>query len=62
MLIVYDLCVFRTEACFVALDALLSDSLPILQHKSRLLVLTANFCTLGLMISRLKPAITGRYI
>ncbi|KAK3512124.1 hypothetical protein QTP70_031245 [Hemibagrus guttatus] len=48
----------RTDACFASLDALLSEALPILLHKSRLLVLTANFCTLGLMINRLKPALT----
>ncbi|KAB5530983.1 hypothetical protein PHYPO_G00135640 [Pangasianodon hypophthalmus] len=49
----------RTDACFASLDALLSEALPILLHKSRLLVLTANFCTLGLMINRLKPTLTG---
>ncbi|KAK2836558.1 hypothetical protein Q7C36_014427 [Tachysurus vachellii] len=49
----------RTDACFASLDALLSEVLPILVHKSRLLLLTANFCTLGLMINRLKPASTG---
>lgn len=49
----------RTDACFASLDTLLSEALPILLHKSRLLVLTANFCTLGLMMNRLKPALTG---
>ncbi|KAM9493322.1 neurochondrin [Clarias gariepinus] len=49
----------RTDACFASLDALLSEALPIILHKSRLLVLTANFCTLGLMINRLKPTLTG---
>lgn len=62
MLIVQDLCVLRTEACFATLDTLLSEVLPIILHKSRLLVLSANFCTLGLMINRLKPALTGRCI
>ncbi|KAF7691136.1 neurochondrin [Silurus meridionalis] len=50
----------RTDACFVSLDALLSEALPILIHKSRLLVLTANFCTLGLMINRLKTNKAGQ--
>ncbi|XP_066529631.1 neurochondrin [Hoplias malabaricus] len=49
----------RTSACFASLEALLWEALPVLLHKSRLLVLTANFCTLGLMIGRLKPALAG---
>ncbi|KAL0962450.1 hypothetical protein UPYG_G00340150 [Umbra pygmaea] len=44
------------DPCFKALEALLSDALPVLLHKPRLLVLAANLCTLGLMIGRLKPA------
>lgn len=51
--------VLRTDASFGSLKELLSDALPILLHKSRLLVLTANFCTLGLMINRLKTTSTG---
>ncbi|KAL6457138.1 hypothetical protein MHYP_G00341010 [Metynnis hypsauchen] len=49
----------RTDACFASLEAMLSEALPVLLHKSRLLVLAANCCTLGLMIGRLKPAFTG---
>ncbi|XP_076865202.1 neurochondrin isoform X2 [Brachyhypopomus gauderio] len=44
----------RTDACFTTLEALLSEALPVLLHKPRLLVLAANYCTLGLMIGRLK--------
>ncbi|XP_056335407.1 neurochondrin [Danio aesculapii] len=46
----------RTDPCFMALEVLLSEALPVLLHKPRLQVLAANCCTLGLMISRLKPA------
>ncbi|XP_062869061.1 neurochondrin [Trichomycterus rosablanca] len=49
----------RTDASFASLEELLSEALPILLHKPRLLVLTANFCTLGLMINRLKSASAG---
>ncbi|XP_072531001.1 neurochondrin [Salminus brasiliensis] len=49
----------RTDACFASLEAMLSEALPVLLHKPRLLVLTANCCTLGLMTGRLKPASTG---
>ncbi|XP_074543813.1 neurochondrin isoform X2 [Halichoeres trimaculatus] len=46
----------RKDPCFKTLEALLSEALPVLVHKPRLLVLAANYCTLGLMIGRLKPA------
>ncbi|XP_030644969.1 neurochondrin isoform X2 [Chanos chanos] len=49
----------RTDACFASLETLLSEALPVLLHKPRLLVLTANFCTLGLMTGRLKPPSTA---
>lgn len=48
----------RTDPCFVALETMLSEALPVLLHKPRLLVLAANCCTLGVMIGRLKPAST----
>lgn len=46
----------RSDPCFVALEVLLIEALPVLLHKPRLQVLAAYCCTLGLMISRLKPA------
>lgn len=49
----------RKDPCFRTLEALLSEALPVLVHKPRLLVLAANFCTLGLMIGRLKSAPSG---
>ncbi|XP_071381469.1 neurochondrin [Centroberyx affinis] len=49
----------RKDPCFRTLEALLSEALPVLVHKPRLLVLAANYCTLGLMMGRLKPAPTG---
>lgn len=49
----------RKDPCFKTLELLLSDALPVLLHKSHLIVLAANFCTLGLMIGRLKPALSG---
>ncbi|XP_068431408.1 neurochondrin [Clinocottus analis] len=49
----------RKDPCFRTLEALLSEALPVLVHKPRLLVLTANYCTLGLMIGRLKAAPSG---
>ncbi|CAB1426030.1 unnamed protein product [Pleuronectes platessa] len=49
----------RKDACFRTLEALLSEALPVLVHKPRLLVLAANMCTLGLMIGRLRSAPTG---
>ncbi|RXN26298.1 neurochondrin [Labeo rohita] len=48
----------RTDPCFVALENMLSEALPVLLHKPRLLVLTASCCTLGLMIGRLKSTST----
>uniref|UniRef100_UPI0037E9AB42 neurochondrin n=1 Tax=Semicossyphus pulcher TaxID=241346 RepID=UPI0037E9AB42 len=49
----------RKDPCFRKLEALLSEALPVLVHKPRLLVLAANYCTLGLMIGRLKSAPSG---
>ncbi|XP_047461174.1 neurochondrin [Mugil cephalus] len=49
----------RKDPCFRTLEALLSEALPVLVHKPRLLVLAANCCTLGLMIGRLKSASSG---
>ncbi|KAK9526589.1 hypothetical protein VZT92_015278 [Zoarces viviparus] len=49
----------RKDPCFRTLEALLSEALPVLVHKPRLLVLAANYCTLGLMIGRLKAAPSG---
>lgn len=46
----------RKDPCFRTLEAFLSEALPVLVHKPRLLVLAANFCTLGLMMGRLKSA------
>ncbi|XP_077096472.1 neurochondrin [Siphateles boraxobius] len=46
----------RNDPCFVALENLLNEALPVLLHKPRLLVFAANCCTLGLMIGRLKSA------
>uniref|UniRef100_A0A673J766 Neurochondrin n=1 Tax=Sinocyclocheilus rhinocerous TaxID=307959 RepID=A0A673J766_9TELE len=48
----------RKDHCFVALESMLSEALPVLLHKPRLLVLAANCCTLGLMIARLKSTST----
>ncbi|XP_071355383.1 neurochondrin [Trachinotus anak] len=49
----------RKDQCFRTLESLLSEALPVLVHKPRLLVLAANYCTLGLMIGRLKSAPSG---
>lgn len=49
----------RKDPCFRSLESLLSEALPVLVYKPRLLVLAANFCTLGLMICRLKTAAAG---
>lgn len=49
----------RKDPCFRALESLLSEALPVLVHKPRLLVLAANYCTIGLMIGRLKSAPTA---
>ncbi|XP_040928683.1 neurochondrin isoform X2 [Betta splendens] len=46
----------RKDPCFRKLEALLSDALPVLVYKSHLLVLAANYCTLGLMMGRLKSS------
>uniref|UniRef100_A0A3P8U7K3 Neurochondrin n=1 Tax=Amphiprion percula TaxID=161767 RepID=A0A3P8U7K3_AMPPE len=46
----------RKDSCFRTLEALLSEALPVLVNKPRLLVLAANYCTLGLMIGRLKSS------
>ncbi|XP_016426129.1 neurochondrin-like [Sinocyclocheilus rhinocerous] len=48
----------RNDPCFIALETMLSEALPALLHKPRLLVLAANCCTLGLMIGRLKSTST----
>ncbi|KAF6719886.1 Neurochondrin [Oryzias melastigma] len=49
----------RTDSCFRTLEAHLSEALPVLVNKPRLLVLAANYCTLGLMIGRLKSPPSG---
>ncbi|XP_039547105.1 neurochondrin isoform X2 [Pimephales promelas] len=48
----------RNDPCFVDLEKLLSEALPVLLHKPCLLVFAANCCTLGLMIGRLRSAST----
>ncbi|XP_022071989.2 neurochondrin [Acanthochromis polyacanthus] len=47
------------DSCFRTLEVLLSEALPVLVNKPRLLVLAANYCTLGLMIGRLKSSPSG---
>ncbi|XP_057684019.1 neurochondrin isoform X2 [Corythoichthys intestinalis] len=47
------------DQCFRTLENHLSEALPVLVHKPNLLVLAANYCTLGLMIGRLKTTPTG---
>lgn len=49
----------RNDPCFRTLEAHLSEALPVLVNKPRLLVLAANYCALGLMIGRLKAPPTG---
>ncbi|XP_020562917.1 neurochondrin isoform X2 [Oryzias latipes] len=49
----------RMDLCFRTLEAHLSEALPVLVNKPRLLVLAANYCTLGLMIGRLKCPPSG---
>ncbi|KAM6900038.1 neurochondrin [Xenentodon cancila] len=49
----------RKDPCFRTLEAHLSDSLPVLVNKPRLQVLAAYYCTLGLMIGRLKSPPLG---
>ncbi|XP_076157637.1 neurochondrin [Alosa pseudoharengus] len=44
----------RKDPSFSELQKLLDEALPLLLHKPRLLVLAANFCTLGLMLGRTK--------
>ena len=44
----------RTDPCFRTLETHLGDALPVLVNKPRLLVLAAYYCTLGLMIGRLR--------
>lgn len=51
-----DPLISREDPSFKALEDLLSEALPVLVHKPCLQVIGANFCTLGLMIGRLKPA------
>ncbi|XP_068603550.1 neurochondrin [Brachionichthys hirsutus] len=43
----------RKDPCYRTLEGHLGEALPILLHKPHLLVLAADFCTLGLMIGRL---------
>lgn len=52
----------RKDPCFRTLEGLLSEALPVLVHKPSLLVLAANFCTLGLMIGRLKTTSAGECV
>ncbi|XP_061839153.1 neurochondrin [Nerophis lumbriciformis] len=49
----------RKDQHFRTLEKHLSEALPVLVHKPSLLVLAANYCTLGLMIGRLKSAGTA---
>ncbi|KAG8005362.1 Neurochondrin [Nibea albiflora] len=49
----------RKDPCFRTLEVLLGEALPVLVHKPHLLVLAANYCTLGLMMGRLKSAPSG---
>ncbi|XP_054619291.1 neurochondrin [Dunckerocampus dactyliophorus] len=49
----------RKDQSFRMLEKHLSEALPVLVHKQSLLVLAANYCTLGLMIGRLKSGLTG---
>ncbi|KAM9824374.1 neurochondrin [Neosynchiropus ocellatus] len=44
----------RKDPGFRSLEALLSEAFPVLVYKPALLVLAANFCTLGLMMGRLR--------
>ncbi|KAL2080371.1 hypothetical protein ACEWY4_024164 [Coilia grayii] len=44
----------RKDSSVSELPKLLNDALPVLLHKPRLLVFSANLCTLGLMIARTK--------
>uniref|UniRef100_A0A8C6SDB7 Neurochondrin n=1 Tax=Neogobius melanostomus TaxID=47308 RepID=A0A8C6SDB7_9GOBI len=42
------------DPCFRELETLLSEALPVVMHKPALLVLAVNFCTLALMMGRLR--------
>lgn len=43
-----------SDPCFRVLESLLTEALPVAMHKPALLVLAANFCTLALMMRRLR--------
>ncbi|KAM4538641.1 neurochondrin [Odontesthes bonariensis] len=49
----------RKDPCFRTLEVHLSEALPALVNKPRLLVLAANYCCLGLMIGRLRSPPSG---
>ncbi|KAM9383736.1 neurochondrin [Pholidichthys leucotaenia] len=49
----------RKEPSFRTLETLLNEALPVLLHKRHLLVLAANYCTLGIMMGRLKSDPSG---
>lgn len=49
----------RKDPSFRTLETHLSEALPVLVNKPRLLVLAANYVTLGLMIGRLKTPPPG---
>lgn len=49
----------RTDPCFRVLEAHVSDTLPSLVTKPILLVLAANYCTLGLMMGSLSTPSPG---
>uniref|UniRef100_A0A1A8V6B7 Neurochondrin n=1 Tax=Nothobranchius furzeri TaxID=105023 RepID=A0A1A8V6B7_NOTFU len=49
----------RKDPCYRALEVHLSEALPVLVNKPHLLVLGANYVTLGLMIGRLKSPPSG---
>ncbi|XP_048850488.1 neurochondrin [Brienomyrus brachyistius] len=49
----------REDPCFSSLQSFLNDAFPVALHKPQLLVMAANFCTLGLMIARLTQAPAG---
>uniref|UniRef100_A0A1A7WLX6 Neurochondrin n=1 Tax=Iconisemion striatum TaxID=60296 RepID=A0A1A7WLX6_9TELE len=49
----------RKDPCYRTLEVHLSEALPVLVNKPHLLVLVANYVTLGLMIGRLKSPPSG---
>ncbi|XP_028317103.1 neurochondrin [Gouania willdenowi] len=49
----------REDPCFKSLEAFLSEALPTLMFKPRLVVLAANFCTLGLVVGKVELASSG---